>query len=330
MKVRHFIFKQFPFVKLVYEIKSRAIRRKYPTEGGVSYDCLSLFCCNDICMSGGLCDRLNGIVSLYKVSKEKEIPFKIWYDSPFDLSDFLLPNSVNWQIGKEEINMRLSEIKIVSMPMMYEKLGMTYREECECHMRYLSYLFKHNRPKKQLHIYTNAHLATGDCFSRLFNELFVPSPFLRDALNKNFQRIGSEYISVTFRFQNLLGDFKEGSSCELSKREQEEYIEMCLMQIQKLHSKHPDMKILVTADSVRFCRIANEKYQYVYIIPGNVVHMSYTRDASIDVYLKSFVDLFMLANASKLFLLVTGRMYHSGFAQTASFIYNKPYEVIKF
>ena len=110
---------------------------------------------------------------------------------------------MNWQIGKEEINMRLSEIKIVSMPMMYEKLGMTYREECECHMRYLSYLFKHNRPKKQLHIYTNAHLATGDCFSRLFNELFVPSPFLRDALNKNFQRIGSEYISVTFRFQNL-------------------------------------------------------------------------------------------------------------------------------
>ena len=38
----------------------------------------------------------------------------------------------------------------------------------------------------------------------------------------------------------------------------------------------------------------------------------------------------MLADAEKLYLLVTGDMYHSGFAESASFINNRPYEVINF
>ena len=48
-----------------------------------------------------------------------------------------------------------------------------------------------------------------------------------------------------------------------------------------------------------------------------------------ETHLKSFVDLLMLADAEKLYLLVTDDMFHSGFAESASLINNRPYEVIK-
>ena len=60
------------------------------------------------------------------------------------------------------------------------------------------------------------------------------------------------------------------------------------------------------------------------------MHMSYSNNKDFDVHLKSFVDLMMLADATKLYLLVTKPMFHSGFAESASFINNRPYEVIKF
>ena len=46
--------------------------------------------------------------------------------------------------------------------------------------------------------------------------------------------------------------------------------------------------------------------------------------------MKSFVDLFVLSKAEKIYLLQTGNMYHSGFAQCASMVENIPYEEIIF
>lgn len=86
---------------------------------------------------------------------------------------------------------------------------------------------------------------------------------------------------------------------------------------------------MVTSDSRKFLDVV-DKLDYVYTIPGKVVHMSYTEDMHFETHLKSFVDLMMLADAEKLYLLVTGDMYHSGFAESASFINNRPYKVINF
>jgi len=280
-------------------------------------------------MLGGLCDRLQGIVSLYKISKENDIPFKIWFDYPFYLDEFLIPNEVNWIIPKENISFECSKIKVRKIPMAYEALGMTYEEECEYQTKYLYNLFKRYK-KRQIHIYSNAHLAINHEFELLFNELFKPSPILEEALLINKKNIGTDYISATFRFQNLLGDFREKNSQELPMKEKDLLINKCLEQIEILHQRFTDNKILVTADSSSFLKTANERYSYVYIIPGNLVHMSYSVNASQESYLKSFIDLMMLSNAQRLFLLITGKMYHSGFAQTASFIHNKPYKVIRF
>ena len=89
------------------------------------------------------------------------------------------------------------------------------------------------------------------------------------------------------------------------------------------------MKILVTSDSRKFLNEI-DKEEWSYTIPGKLVHMSYTPIHNFETHLKSFVDLLVLSEAEKLYLLVTDDMFHSGFAESASLINNKPYEEIVF
>ena len=46
--------------------------------------------------TGGMTDRFIGIISLYALAKANNLPFRIKYTSPFNLTDFLLPNKYNW------------------------------------------------------------------------------------------------------------------------------------------------------------------------------------------------------------------------------------------
>ena len=64
---------------------------------------------------------------------------------------------------------------------------------------------------------------------------------------------------------------------------------------------------------------------YVYIIPGNVVHMGFTFDASQDVYMKSFVDYFMLSNAKKVFQITDKLLFRSGFPKRAAMLNDAKY-----
>lgn len=58
--------------------------------------------------NGGLADRLRGIVSVYKVCKEVNIDLKINFVHPFKLTDFLIPNKVNWDIKSDDMNYNTS------------------------------------------------------------------------------------------------------------------------------------------------------------------------------------------------------------------------------
>ena len=65
---------------------------------------------------------------------------------------------------------------------------------------------------------------------------------------------------------------------------------------------------------------------YVYVIPGDVVHMGFTYDASKKTYMKSFVDYFVLSNAKKVTLVRDDKMYHSGFALRAAMLNKAEYK----
>lgn len=266
---------------------------------------------------GGLADRLRGICSVFAVCKKNNWDFKINFIYPFKLTDYLVPNKYDWSINDSEISYNIK----YSAPVLLN----SYQLPTKYHR---IYLFKRMFRKKQLHVYSESPWGY-DQFSVNFNLLFKPSKKLQESINKHLKIIGTDYISVTFRFQQLLGDFKEGNYPILLREEKDKLINECINQLYLLHNKYKNKKILVTADSITFLN-SIKTIDYVYVILGNVVHMDYSEKESYIVYEKSFIDYFLIANAKKIHLIYNNQMYRSGFAQQAAKIYNRPYEEIKF
>ena len=267
---------------------------------------------------GGLSDRLRGICSIYGYCKKRSIPFFIHAVYPFKLQDYLEPNHVDWRIAENDISYNLHD----AIPACIND----YQFSTTLHPLYLRKLIRMN---KQIHVYSNTNFDDIH-YAQNFNELFKPSPRLQQAIDDNLKRIGKPYVAMVFRFQQLLGDFKEDGYKILAPDERIALIKKCVNKVEELHCQlFPDEQILVTADSVTFLNEINI-LDYVSIIPGRVVHMDHTADASFEVYLKSFVDMFMLSKAQKVFLLQTGDMYHSGFAKRSAMINSVNYEESKF
>ena len=152
--------------------------------------------------NGGLADRLRGIVSVYKVCKEKNLEFKIIFTSPFNLVKFLEPNKVNWYVSKEELNYNT---KVTDICYIDTLNGSDY--EAKKQKQWFRREFKNNY--KEFHVRTNAIFSYNGDYPTLFNELFRPSPQLQTSIEKQKKALGAGYISTSFRFMNLFGDFNE-------------------------------------------------------------------------------------------------------------------------
>ena len=270
--------------------------------------------------SGGLADRFRGIISTYYICKQKGYEYKLYYDDPFPLSEYLEPNKYNWQVNENEISYNINKIKIISLSTTQDSEYQYKKQE--------KYLNKNvDLIKEQNHIYSNAGFAYEINYSELFHELFKPSDKLQCAINKQIHEIGGNYISVSCRFLDLLGDFNEtyGYNERLSESEAEKLLCKLLVQIELLHKKFPDNVILVNSDSITFLERVKE-LKYVYVIPGEVTHIDNSDERfSYEKYEKTFLDFFAIANAEQIYLLKSGRMYASGFPFAASKIYNKPF-----
>lgn len=330
MKVFAFILYNIGFMKLQYWRKSIKFKKLYYSKNNnivPSKTPKVIYMADGRIDSGGLADRLFGIISLYKMCKTYNLQFKINFNFPFKLEDYFNPK-YPWQCTTSD----LIYTRAASLPLIifcsFKKYKVTLEQEAKLQKHYLEYFIKKN---KDLHIYTNAHWVTTALeYSQLFHELFTLDSRLQETINENKKKIGQKYIAIVLRFQNSLGDFKEANCQPISEIEQTELIEKCKNKIIELHKiSHPNSIFLVTSDSKKF--IDNLKdLDFVYTIPGRVVHMSYTLEKDYNLHLKSFTDLIMLSEADKIYLLVTNHMYHSGFAQSASFINNKEYQDIFF
>lgn len=283
-------------------------------------DCL-IAANDETCKNGGLCDCLHGIISAYYVAKKVNRPFRICFPCPFQLSDYLLPNLFDWRIGQEDINYRTCFIR--NVPMMLGRFRATWAEERAFHLQYLTQIA---RQRGTILLYTNAHLVGNSEFSALFAELFMPSRVLQNQIDYHLSQIGGPFIGASFRFRNLLGDLDEPDSTPLAPQKRIELMHSSVEQIEKLHLEHPTQKILVTADSSKFCNIANS-LPYVYCVQGFRGHVAYQGDEAV---MCSFLDLFLLSKSEGNTLYTSELLYRSGFAQTASFIGNVPYREIRF
>lgn len=275
--------------------------------------------------SGGFADRLRGIISIYKTSKDLNINFKILYSSPFELTRYLEPNIVQWEITPQELNYNLNETDICVIESYRDRPFEKKKQE-----KWFRNEFK--KDYNEFHIRTNACYSYEYNYAELFHELFKPSHKLNELIETHKKFLGKEYISTSFRFLDLLGDFDEVYGCckTLTKEEQRCLIEKNIQQLEYLHNKYPGIKILVNSDSITFLKSAS-KLEYTYIIPGAISHTdNNAKTVPIEIHDKTLTDFFMIANASSIYTFITGNMRRSGFPYAASLIYNKPFNVISF
>lgn len=309
---------------LVFYLHPIPIKNKYYNTK--DYNPLFIYVCGVGRAKAGLCDRLRSMVNMYECALRLGIKdrYRIMHFKPFDLYCYLKPNKIEWRISKDEI---LYDKKIVQVNKILARRSFYYW------LPKKAYKIAIRKSKLQIHIYGNPNFIDDDImkYSKLFNELFKPSDELQKIIDWNKSQIGGKYVSVTMRFQNLMGDFYEGEKFKMLETEEEkqDYILRCITQIEIIHKKHPDMKILVTSDSMRVLEVAKH-LPFAHVNPGNLVHVAFTTNTDYDVHMKPFVDLYTIADASKVYLLKTGKMYNSAFAKTAALINLREYEVIEF
>ena len=271
---------------------------------------------------GGLVDRLRAIVSIYKICKEKDIELKVLFTHPFNLNRYLQPAKVDWKITPQELNYNTNETDLCYI---YTATGSDYeiKKQEKWFRRELG------REFHEFHIRTNAMFSYKHNFSELFCEIFEPTPLLKSLIDKQKEILGEEYISTSFRFLNLLGDFNEPcAKTPLTIEESSKLISANIAQIEKLHTEFPDKKILVNSDSITFLQAA-DNLPYTYVIPGEISHVDNSTTEAGNAHDKTLTDFFMIANAQSIYLFITGDMYNSGFPYAASMLYNRPFHIVR-
>lgn len=288
----------------------------------------AIYIANGFCDHAGLADRFKGMTALYGYSKEANVDFKIFHSHPFEWSDYLIPNQYEWRMSPNQICYNKKQVSVnyfMLHPLVQRQIdtGEIIDLERNWVLQRIS-----GTKANQMHFYTNMYPESDSLFGAYFRELFKPSPKVERNIQYHLQKIGKHYVSVSFRFVQLLGDFKDCIGGTLPVSQQESLIKKSLDVLHGIKERNPNVDvILVTADSMRFLQEA-KSLPFVYVIDGEVGHINYK--STDEVNMKTFLDFFMIANAEKVYLAKSDMMYKSEFSRRASMIYNKEFEQVNY
>ncbi|MBD5357566.1 MAG: hypothetical protein HDR88_11265 [Bacteroides sp.] len=270
---------------------------------------------------GGLADRLRSYVTYYGFCKEHGLRFAINFTSPFNLEDYLEPNRYDWRLKPGELTFNSRQARPLPFQTSGPLTDFEKRQQLKLVEKYVG-----DENYIQFHMYSNYCFGEND-FGKYFNELFRPVPRIAAVVNECKKELGERYISVSTRFLELLGDFKEPKEkLHLNSEEQLALISKCRGEVEKLHDEYPDLKILVTSDSRRFIDACSE-FPYVYIPEGNIEHID-VKDQTAD-HTKTFVDFLLIAGAEKVFQVKCGPMYGGNFSLRAAQAGGKTHKLIE-
>lgn len=275
---------------------------------------------------GGLADRLRGICTTYCFCREQGIDFRLHFNSPFRLEEFLVPNQYDWRIAEQEISYNALDAHPVYIA------SQSYDEERDNRFqrRMAEKFFAEDY--KQLHAYTNMRFEEAQ-FGASFHELFRPAEWLQRLVDEQLTILGGKknYIAVSTRFLESLGDFSEHrdrAPKALPAEEQEALLKACSKQLEKIHAAHPEERILVTSDSGRFLSHV-ARYDFVRTLPGKIGHMDVVEGEK-EVHTKTFLDFLVLSEAKRHYYLIGPAMYRGNFSRRAAQIGEAPFHEITF
>lgn len=312
-KIKQFLSRMFSLLKIyIHLLKSIGFSKSNRTT--------IIICFDGVVSHGGLLDRLKGVISFYEVAKKKNIDFKIHFNHPFHLSDFLEANEVNWQIEKINFNPLQDEILYLMN---------------EFHINPLELI--HSTNKKNYFVYCNidylkiinsefSELDIADLWRTNYKQLFKESLLLEEAIAKLPQE---ENIVCHTRFTTLMGDFADTTSVVLNDEDKEILTNKILEKIDEIHQENQSLPIYVLSDSVVFLNIIKEKTNFK-TLSGTPKHVDVkSNSSSVEEHLKTFTDFYFMSKSKHVFLLQIDKMYNSGFSKYAAIIGDKPFNVIK-
>lgn len=276
----------------------------------------------------GLTDRFKGMVSLYDYCLKHNYRYKILHKKPFRLTEFVVPNKIDWTFDEEFeysddslFHLYLSGDYGVNEKIIWD--AQKWILDCVCKNRKLKYLFVH----------TNAAFGLPN-FAEYHKLLFKPTKFVDDKINEIQKKLGQSYFSVSFRFVNLLGDSEEMVSNIKIAEEKEKHrlINESLSILNNIIEENPKTKILVTSDSYVFLsHLEQLSLPDVHFLVGDKIHhhMGFTTNSSSEIFLKPFVEFYLISQAERVYQIKIGLMYHSQFPVKAALLENKSYILIE-
>jgi len=270
---------------------------------------------------GGLADRLRSIASVYNWCKSRDdVRFAINFTKPFALTDYLEPAAYDWRLQPGELSFNSQEAIAVYMDNTYDEGPRELRFQRKITDEFLTL------PYRQIHVYSSFYFAEAD-FARDFAELFRPCPRLAEQLAAHRRALGRGYVSVSTRFLELLGDFREPKGgTRLPPSEGDALIARCLDGLAGIITANPRVKVLVTSDSSRFLAAAAAKFTEVYTVDGLIAHVDTTDLAD---HTKTFLDFLLIGSATTAYQLCAAPMYAGNFSLRAAAAGGIPHRLLR-
>jgi len=305
-------------------IKVRQLERYYTNSSSIGEDHQDkkgqtlIFMVDGKWMHGGLTDRIRGMASAWDFAQKHHLKFKIFHTAPFELSAILAPNKVDWAISEKELSWDASVAKPVLLYRAdFEKVEALERQLDSTH--------------RQFHLYSCVDSVEGR-FPELFRELFIPAKILQEELCKYECLTREPFGAISFRMQNLLGDFAEGKFGQLdSPKEKSDLLNGALGCLDKIVEANPQWNhVLVTADSPTLLSEASRRNKVI-TVGGKSVHIDFNSSKVESDYLKAFVEFLLISKAQKAFLYKSKKFntYPSNFPKYAAKLGDVPFETIE-
>lgn len=273
----------------------------------------------------GFADRLKAIVNTYYIAKKSGLGFKLYFNHPFALSKYLVPNKVDWEMQMSDLDCSLFSSHLAAytaeFPMPILKRGQ-YHVYWYRGIDMLLNIWRLKTDDKEI-----VQKEWSKTFKECYDELFKPSEYL-DKLLASTNMEKRAYVSVHFRFVNALGYFEDAGTRYpvLSEEKQKQLIADCLDSLQRIREKHQGLPIYVFSDSEKFVGICVAK-GYHRILGGKIGHVSFAdSESSVD---KAMLDFFTMSRSEKVYAVLLPHMYGSVFSQYAAAVGGADFERIR-
>lgn len=260
--------------------------------------------------SNGLFDRLKGIVTLYALSKATGKDFKIFFTSPFNLKDFLVPNLYDWTIESPYYHFPASIPEIVNSNNLF--YARNNERHCYCMTDALDLI--------------NKRYSKSFSFKSLYKELFKPSEYLEKIIRER-ECPSKSYIAIHVRIVNLLGEnIEKAAGFEaLSQPDQSKLINNLMMKINEIIKKHEGLDTYLFTDSNKFSKFAQLSNEKIKIVQGNIAHIGNHDKVSLESVSKLFLDYHYISKAIKVYSIIGNGLYPSAFPLYAAKIGDVPF-----